>query len=187
MPGVPDFYQSDESWALVRDRSRQPPAGRLRCGSRVARPSVRRRLCARELRAASPHDVLNGDLKPVRVRSVAPLSAIASSAHVKCDVRPDSGAWCALHRQSSRSGAPTSGNMSSSRSRDSVERSLSAAGWPAGSDFWRETELRVPSRVREWKNVLTGCTATFDQPGARRSRASRKDGPGSSCTGASRC
>ena len=164
MPGVPDFYQSDESWALVVT----DPDNRRPVDFDAARESLGRLFAAgaapRELRAASPHDVLACDLK--RYVSAQLLRFRRSNRELMSKAT-----YVPIRARGARAPAIVAFRRTYQRQHvvvgvpRLVERSLIAAGWPAGSDFWRDTELRVPSRVREWRNVLTGCTTRFDQPG----------------------
>ena len=162
MPGVPDFYQSDESWALVVT----DPDNRGPVDFDAARESLSRVFAEgapRERRAASAQDVLACDLK----RYVSAQLLRFRRSHQELMSRAG---YVPIRARGARAPAIVAFRRTYRRQHvvvavpRLVERSASAAGWPAGSEFWRETELRVPSRVREWKNVLTGCEVRFDQP-----------------------
>src|SRR5262245_52321760 len=163
MPGVPDIYQGDESWALVlTDPDNRQPV------DFAARFAIVRRLLSdgpppSDLGGTSAGDVLSGDLKPYVTARLLRFrrdhrSMMASAGYVPLRARGDRGAALVAFR---RTLGGTHVVVAVPRL---VEPSAAAAGWPAGASFWGSTELRVPSRVREWRNLFTDQAVVLERP-----------------------
>jgi len=162
MPGVPDIYQGDEAWALfITD-----PDNRQRVPFDAHRSALHR-LLEREsiggVRATSAGDVFSADLK----RYVT-----ARLLHFRRDHRRlmTQAGYVPIRASGVRASALVAFRRSFEREHvivavpRLVERAAIAAGWPTGPGFWGDTELRVPSRVRQWVSPLTGDTFSLENP-----------------------
>jgi (1->4)-alpha-D-glucan 1-alpha-D-glucosylmutase len=155
MPGLPDIYQGGESWLLsVTDPDNRQPvdfcahAERLRSlipfGDSANRPQ-----------AVSPDAVLSADFK---------LYVTAQLLRFRRDHRPltSRGRYSWLRARGRRAASVVAFERTERQCHlvvvvpRLVERSTSRCGWPVGSSFWAETEVRIPQVVGAWTNVLSG-------------------------------
>jgi (1->4)-alpha-D-glucan 1-alpha-D-glucosylmutase len=163
MPGVPDVYQGTESWALfVTDPDNRQPvdfAGRAETLKRLFDdPGT-----ATGLRATSADDVLAHDLKTYVTTRLLRFRRSHRSLMAKAGYTP-------VNAHGARAAAVVAFRRTAGREHlivampRLIERSVSGAGWPT-DEFWGDTEIRVPTRVRTWRNLLTDEPISFERPG----------------------
>src|SRR5262249_11133234 len=149
MPGVPDIYQGDESWALCLT----DPDNRLPVDFRLHLETLERQFGGGAGRpapqAASARDVLCADLKQYAATRLLRFrkdhrEMIARASYVPLRARGRrSSASVAFRRTYNREHLVVAVPRL-------IERSHIDAGWPAGPHFWTDTEIRLPTRVRTW-------------------------------------
>jgi (1->4)-alpha-D-glucan 1-alpha-D-glucosylmutase len=169
IPGVPDIYQSDESWALVVT----DPDNRRPVDVEAHRAALQRLFSngsPADLDATSPERVVSSDLKPFVTAQLLRFRR----AHREMMARAG---YVPIRARGARASAAVAFRRTSARSHlivavpRLVDRATLGAGWPTGPSFWADTELAVPTRVRAWTNVITGDEIVLDRP-ARASLAS---------------
>jgi len=163
IPGVPDIYQSDESWALVvTDPDNRRPV------DFDAHRAALARVCpegafASDVDATSAERVVSGDLKPFVTARLLRFRREHRELMARAGYVP-------IRARGARASAAVAFRRTSSRSHlivvvpRLVDRAAITAGWPTGLSFWDNTELRVPRRVRAWTNVLSGEHVTLERP-----------------------
>jgi len=163
MPGVPDVYQGTESWALfVTDPDNRQPV------DFAARAKTLKRLfddpgTATALRATSADDVLAHDLKTYVTTRLLRFRRSQRRLMAKAGYTP-------MNAHGARATAVVAFRRTAGREHlivavpRLIERSVSGSGWPTGA-FWGDTEIRVPTRVRPWRHLLTDEPISFERPG----------------------
>jgi malto-oligosyltrehalose synthase len=163
IPGVPDIYQGDESWALVLT----DPDNRQQVDFDAHRSALERLSSGNALGAAldgtSAERVLTSDLKPFVTARLLRFRRAHREMMARAGYRP-------IRARGAHASAVVAFRRTFARSHlivavpRLVDRAAFAAGWPTGESFWTDTELRVPLRVRSWINVLTGEDVAFERP-----------------------
>jgi (1->4)-alpha-D-glucan 1-alpha-D-glucosylmutase len=161
IPGVPDIYQGDESWALVVT----DPDNRRPVDFDARRAALHRLFvdgAAQHLDGASADHVVCSDLKPFVTAQLVRFR----KAHREMMARAG---YFPIRARGARASAAVAFRRTRARAHvlvavpRLVDRAALAAGWPTGEAFWADTALRVPPRVRVWTNVLTGEELTLEQ------------------------
>ena len=141
MPGVPDFYQGCETWtfALTDPDNRRPVdfaaatkqlARAYEQGSACGDLKIRITSALLEFRGDHGHMLREAGYRPLRVRGRQAASVVAFERN-----GPRSRVAVAVPR------VMTPGRLQSD--------------WPAGDDFWGDTEIRLPRSNGRWRNPLT--------------------------------
>ena len=165
IPGVPDIYQGDESWALVVT----DPDNRRSVDFDARRAALHRLFsegAAQHLDGASADRVVYSDLKPFVTAQLVRFR----KAHREMMARAG---YVPIRARGARASAALAFRRAFARAHllvavpRLVDRAAVAAGWPTGAAFWADTELGVSPRVRVWTNVLSGEELTLE----RRARA----------------
>jgi (1->4)-alpha-D-glucan 1-alpha-D-glucosylmutase len=161
MPGVPDIYQGDESWALCLT----DPDNRLPVDFRLRLETLKRQFDGDPdtppLDATSAKNVLCADLKQYAATRLLRFRKDHRTMIARAGYLP-------LRARGTRASASVAFRRTHNREHvivavpRLVERSIIDAGWPAGSAFWSDTELRLPSRVLQWTNLLSGHVISFE-------------------------
>jgi len=163
IPGVPDIYQGDESWALVvTDPDNRRPVDFDAHRAALARV-VAEGAFGSDLDATSADRVVASDLKPFVTAQLLRFRRANREMMTRAGYVP-------IRARGARASAAVAFRRTCARSHlivvvpRLVDRTAIAAGWPTGLSFWGDTELRVPMRVRTWTHVLTGEQVTFERP-----------------------
>jgi (1->4)-alpha-D-glucan 1-alpha-D-glucosylmutase len=163
IPGVPDIYQGDESWALVLT----DPDNRHAVDFDAHRAALARLTSggalASDFDATSAERVVSSDLKPLVTTRLLRFRRTHREMMARANYVP-------IRARGAHASAVVAFRRTFTRSHlivavpRLVDRAALAAGWPTGASFWTDTELRVPIGVRTWVNVLTGEDVSFEQP-----------------------
>jgi (1->4)-alpha-D-glucan 1-alpha-D-glucosylmutase len=155
MPGLPDIYQGGESWVLcVTDPDNRQPVD-FRAYAERLRSLMPFGDFANRPQAASPDAVLSADFK---------LYVTAQLLRFRQDHRQltSRGGYGWLRARGRRAASVVAFERTERQCHlivvvpRLVERSTSRCGWPVGSSFWADTEVRIPPIVGAWTNVLSG-------------------------------
>ena len=184
MPGLPDIYQGGESWLLtVTDPDNRQPV------DFAGRADALRRLLAKTLSTAS------GSISPdVAFSPDFKLEVTAKLLRFRRDHRSmmSRGDYGRLRTKGPRASSVVAFERTERQSHlvvavpRLVERTAGKSGWPAGSAFWEDTAVRLPSSISNWTHILSGEMVTGYRAWAPLSE-SRKAGPGWCSTDANEC
>ena len=162
IPGVPDIYQGDESWALVvTDPDNRRPVDFDDHRAALARVMPHGAFVS-DLDATSAERVVSSDFKPFVTARLLRFRRDHREMMARAGYVP-------IRARGARASAAVAFRRTYARSHlivavpRLVDRAAIAAGWPTGLSFWGDTELRVPMRVRTWTNVLTADEVTFER------------------------
>jgi (1->4)-alpha-D-glucan 1-alpha-D-glucosylmutase len=162
MPGVPDVYQGTESWALfVTDPDNRQPVDFTARAATVSRLFADPR--AAPPRATSADDVLAHDVKTYVTARLLRFRHAHRTLMARARYTP-------LRARGTRASAVVAFRRTYGTDHVIVavprliERSMSGVGWPI-HDFWADTDVRVPPRVRTWTNLLSQEPITLDRAG----------------------
>jgi len=163
IPGVPDIYQGDESWALVVT----DPDNRRAVDFEARRAALRRLFsegAAQQLDGTSWERAVSSDLKAFVTAQLVRFRRAHREMMARAGYFP-------LRARGARASAAVAFRRTFARAHvlvavpRLVDRAALGAGWPTGGAFWSDTELRVPPRVRSWTNVLTGEQVVLERAG----------------------